>query len=134
MDMLLHGRKGIFDRIWKKPLEEARTIKREPMIVMKQNNRPVLVMTTDKGRKLLLSGVVAGQSAPFPCRGFFPLYGAYVYLFRDLICDVDFSRLRDKYEQIEPRTKKIKPILGGRRVLSPEAIARIDGGASARIS
>lgn len=97
----VHGVGGELPRVWHKPCKEADENARMPMVVVKQNHQPELVLLTRAGRRWLQDGERSANA--FPVRATFPPYGMYVSFLRDLLAGIDFSVIRNKWEKESAR-------------------------------
>lgn len=77
---------------WRKTIREGRPDRREPMMIVREDNQPDLLITTSRGSRVLLRGVAPGDR--LVCRAVIPRLGMRIYLLNDVLVRVDFERLR----------------------------------------
>ena len=89
---LIYGGRGEIRRYWEEPLAKAKDYGKIPLVIAKENfSKEVLVMTTKVGWELLKGA--RRRDSGFRVRAFFPAFGLYCFFFRDLLADLEYSRL-----------------------------------------
>jgi hypothetical protein len=95
LDMVVFGSIGELRICWYQPLEEAQKYKKEPLVVLKQNNKDPIVLLTDAGLKIMNSCLKSGYS--IPVYAIFPRSGINVVPFRDLLISVSYEKFVELY-------------------------------------
>ena len=85
----LFGKKGHIADIWTKPLEEARAVRRQPMVCAKQSHAGELCFTTKKGYSIFNKG---GDIEPI---AIFPRINMYIFHMADVLV-LDFSKMKKR--------------------------------------
>lgn len=91
VDLPVYGRKGNKNSItgfWTQAKNQT-LAKHEPMLIARENNRPDLLCTSQRGAKILRIG---GKRLKETCR--LPKLGMHVFLLRDILADCNFTRIR----------------------------------------
>lgn len=93
---LIFGQQGDLMPLWAKLVEEADGVKKEPMLICKQNRKPEIVMVRGKGYDFLLAGV--NNPHEWQPLAQFPQADMRVFNFVQMLTEVDFTEIRRKYE------------------------------------
>lgn len=91
LEALIYGNEGLVTGWWRDLQQQGITYKRAPMLVLRQNNREELVGVCKAGAAILAAGGL------IPAHATFPQLGLRLYSFADMIHEIDFNKLREKY-------------------------------------
>lgn len=97
LSQLVFGRRGHLDKIWGKLMDVCDRSGgcRQPLLFAKQNRQQELVFTNRRGFDILQAGTTS--KARLEITTTFHRYGARVFLFRQLLNDSSFARIRRKF-------------------------------------
>lgn len=91
-DTYIHGGAGEFAPVWVDDLEKAKLVRKQLMVIIKANRMADLVFLTSEGLRWIRQGATSEED--FPIRVSFPQLDAHGGLFRDMLADIDFKRIR----------------------------------------
>jgi len=98
LEHLIFDQAGYIGKLWIEPNKTAALHKREPFVVLKQNQRLDIVATTLRGWRILHVG--ATQTDSMPRIVYFIKYGMHVFLLKDVLSDIDFNLIRTHHGQV----------------------------------
>lgn len=100
-DGIIFGRDGLLLPLWRKLVEEADEVEKEPMLICKQNRKPELLVVREKGYDFLLKGL----TNPYDVQpiAILPKHEAWVFSLVAVLTNVDFRDVRAFYEN--PRNR-----------------------------
>jgi len=90
------GDGGFLEKVWIRTYDQC-SASRQPFLVLKQNYRQIIVVTSMVGSDILQKGMKSGD--PIKMTAMLPRFEgiACVYLLKDIIARVDFDKIRKVY-------------------------------------
>jgi hypothetical protein len=103
LQLVAFGKRGKMLPIWEKVKKEAKTFKRLPLLVAKQNAQPTLIGVNRLGYELLVLGIK--NTVPVPTI-IFPVLDLYMLNMQEVLSSISFSKIREAYKLDRIKEKK----------------------------